>query len=222
MDKAKFGNFIADVRRDLGLTQQTLADQLHVTDKAVSKWERGLCYPDVTMLENLASALELTVGELMACRKDVPQTDMGPLLEIANESQKRQKKKTWLLAGLLALVSVMLAGLVVLCAAVNSSGSRYVSFVGKKTNEDGYFVYIEEGDRLLYLRCPVRQIYDTIRADKHQFYSIQYRWNRLTCEGTLEACKAEGKHDFFHPYGCPGKQLRHRKLTGSSVCAAGN
>ena len=214
MDKAKFGNFIAAVRRDLGLTQQTLADQLHVTDKAVSKWERGLCYPDVTMLENLASALELTVGELMACQKDVPQTDMGHLLEIANESQKRQKKKTWLLAGLLALVSVMLAGLVVLCAAVNSSGSRYVSFVGKKTNEDGYFVYIEESDRLLCLRCPDRQIYDTIRADKHQFYSIQYRWNRLTCEGTLEACKAEGKHDFFTPMDEQGSSFGIESLLG--------
>lgn len=221
MDKEIFGNFIATARRDLGMTQQALADQLHVTDKAVSKWERGLCFPDVTMLESLATALGLTVGELMACEKhrEEPihkETDMHSLLEIANESQKRQKKKTWLLAELLSLVSILLAGLIVLFAVVNSSDSRYVSFVGKKNNADEYFIYIEEGDRLLCLRCPDRQMYDTILADKYQFYSIQYRWNHLTYEGTLQACKAEGEREFFTPMDELGSSIGTESLLGIS------
>ena len=204
MDKEIFGNFIATARHDLGMTQQALANQLHVTDKAVSKWERGLCFPDVTMLESLAKALGLTVGELMACEKhrEEPlqkEADMHSLLEIASESQKRQKKRTWLLASMLGLVSILLVGLTVLFAVVNSSGSRYVSFAGKKANAEGYFVYVEEGDRLLCLRCPDRQMYDTIQADKHQFYSIQYRWNRLTYKGTLQTCRSEGEREFFTP-----------------------
>ena len=57
-----------DVYKIQGLTQRELAEALHLTDKAVSKWERGLSYPDVTVLEPLAERLHLTVGELMACR----------------------------------------------------------------------------------------------------------------------------------------------------------
>lgn len=50
MDKQTLGAFIAENRRRRHLTQQQLAQMLHVTDKAVSKWERGLSYPDVTLL----------------------------------------------------------------------------------------------------------------------------------------------------------------------------
>ena len=55
-------------RKAAGLTQKELAGRLHVTDKAVSKWERALSYPDVTLLEPLAEALDLGVEELVACR----------------------------------------------------------------------------------------------------------------------------------------------------------
>lgn len=66
MNKERLGDFIGSERKNLGLTQRDLAARLHVTDKAVSKWERGLSYPDVTLLEPLAAALDLTVEELMA------------------------------------------------------------------------------------------------------------------------------------------------------------
>ena len=69
MNKERLGDFIGSERKNLGLTQRDLAARLHVTDKAVSKWERGLSYPDVTLLEPLAAALDLTVEELMACRR---------------------------------------------------------------------------------------------------------------------------------------------------------
>lgn len=59
MDKQRFGDFIAQEREAAGLTQRELAGQLHVTDKAVSKRERALSYPDVTLLEPLAEALGL-------------------------------------------------------------------------------------------------------------------------------------------------------------------
>ena len=69
MNKERLGAFIGERRRELGLTQKDLAGRLHVTDKAVSKWERGLSYPDVTLLEPLAGALGLNMEELMACRR---------------------------------------------------------------------------------------------------------------------------------------------------------
>src|SRR5699024_5644651 len=65
MDAQKFGAFIAEMRKAHGLTQAALAAQLHVTDKAVSRWERGLGFPDINTMEPLAAALGVTVLELM-------------------------------------------------------------------------------------------------------------------------------------------------------------
>ena len=65
MDAKRMGDFIAARRKALGLTQLQLAEQLHVTDKAVSRWERGVGLPDVGSMEALAEALEVTLLELV-------------------------------------------------------------------------------------------------------------------------------------------------------------
>lgn len=66
MDNAKTGALIRELRREKGITQKQLADALHVTDKAVSKWERGICAPDLALLEPLAKALGCTILELIS------------------------------------------------------------------------------------------------------------------------------------------------------------
>lgn len=65
MDAKAFGLFLAETRKAEGLTQSALAERLHVTDKAVSRWERGLGFPDINTLEPLAEALGLTLSQLM-------------------------------------------------------------------------------------------------------------------------------------------------------------
>ena len=65
MDNNKIGKFIASLRKEKGLTQQELGDKLFVTDKAVSKWERGLSFPDITILEKLAFELNVDVSEIL-------------------------------------------------------------------------------------------------------------------------------------------------------------
>ena len=55
MDKERTGQLITELRKEKGLTQKQLADALNVTDKAVSKWERGLSFPDISMLEPIRS-----------------------------------------------------------------------------------------------------------------------------------------------------------------------
>ena len=71
MDASKFGKFISDQRKTLGMTQSDLGNMLMVTDKAVSKWERGLGFPDINTLEPLAEALQISVQELMRAEKNV-------------------------------------------------------------------------------------------------------------------------------------------------------
>ena len=65
MDKERFGAFIAEKRKALNMTQKELADRLMVSDKAVSKWERGLSFPDIMLIEPLAHILSVSLTELM-------------------------------------------------------------------------------------------------------------------------------------------------------------
>ena len=60
------GTFIKEQRMALGMTQQQLAEQLHITNKAISRWETGNAYPDISLLDDLAAALSVSVEEL--CR----------------------------------------------------------------------------------------------------------------------------------------------------------
>ena len=61
MDNQKLGIFITELRKEKGLTQAQLAQKLNVTDKAVSKWERGVGFPDIKLLEPLADVLDLSL-----------------------------------------------------------------------------------------------------------------------------------------------------------------
>lgn len=65
MDNQKTGKLIADIRKENGLTQKQLADQLHISDRTISKWERGAGFPDVALIEPLADALQISVAGLL-------------------------------------------------------------------------------------------------------------------------------------------------------------
>lgn len=70
MDAKELGLFIARLRKEKQITQAELAKRLKVTDKAVSRWERGLGFPDINTLEPLADALGISLTGLMTCTKD--------------------------------------------------------------------------------------------------------------------------------------------------------
>ena len=71
MDKDKFGKLICELRKDKGMTQQELGDKLHLTNKAISKWERGLSLPDICLLEKISDVLDITVMELLKGEKNI-------------------------------------------------------------------------------------------------------------------------------------------------------
>ena len=65
MDNITTGSCIKQLRKEKDMTQKQLADLLHITDRAVSKWERGVCAPDISLLEPLAEILEVSIVELI-------------------------------------------------------------------------------------------------------------------------------------------------------------
>ena len=70
MRKETFGNMVAALCKEKGMTQLELAEKMGVTDKAVSKWERDLSFPDVSSIPKLAEILEVSVDELMQVKTD--------------------------------------------------------------------------------------------------------------------------------------------------------
>ena len=70
MRRQTFGSMIAMLRKEKGLTQLELAEQMGVTDKAVSKWERDLSFPDVSALPRLAAIFDMSVDELLQAKAD--------------------------------------------------------------------------------------------------------------------------------------------------------
>jgi len=69
IDKDKFGAFVAQLRKEQGMTQKELAQRVFISDKAVSKWERGQSMPDITLLIPLSQTLGVTVTELLECQR---------------------------------------------------------------------------------------------------------------------------------------------------------
>lgn len=74
-----FGSLIAELRKKQNMTQQDLANKLNITGKAVSKWERGLSYPDITSISKIANILEVDPSRLIStCKKEDNPFQKGP------------------------------------------------------------------------------------------------------------------------------------------------
>lgn len=78
------GNLIAELRKEAGFTQKTLAEALHITDKAVSKWERGLSLPDVSLLPKLSLLLGADISLLLASNGKHPHDGWCGLIDLRN------------------------------------------------------------------------------------------------------------------------------------------
>lgn len=92
MDAAYTGKQIAQRRKTLGMTQKNLADRLNITDKAVSKWERGLNFPDLGLMEELAKALETTPAQLLGLEMQTRDEIVSSMAELS-EAQIAQTRQ---------------------------------------------------------------------------------------------------------------------------------
>ena len=89
MDATYTGNRILELRKEKGLSQKEFAEKLNVTDKAVSKWERGLNFPDLFVLEKIASEFNISLVALLGI-EDLSNEDAAKnLTEIAQEERTR-------------------------------------------------------------------------------------------------------------------------------------
>lgn len=99
MDAKKFGAFLQSRRKELGLTQSQLGERLGVTDKAISRWERGVGFPDISLLEPLAEALGVTIVELMRSERmkqeQITITEVETMMAQTIDLAAEQERTKW-------------------------------------------------------------------------------------------------------------------------------
>ena len=130
MDAKKLGQFIAQLRKEQNMTQADLAAKLQVTDKAVSKWERGVGLPDINSVEPLAEALGVTVLEIMRSERipeeSVPSVSVSEVItdafDMVNEQRKQERKSV----RYIAMVVLAVIALVFLADTIGWMGVAFV------------------------------------------------------------------------------------------------
>ena len=119
MDLIKIGKYIAEKRKGLGLTQRQVAEQLGMSDKSVSKWESGICLPDVSVYVELCEILGISINEFLAGEdikeENIIQKSEDNLIQVTKDSKSRQKYLKRIIAVLsaIALFAVIMIGMMI-------------------------------------------------------------------------------------------------------------
>ena len=135
MNQIKIGEFISSQRRKNNLTQAALAEKLGITDRAVSKWERGKGLPDVSLMLDLCEILGITVNELLNGEKismeNNNQKNEQLLLEMAKELEKKNKiiwSSMWVI--MTVSITALIAGLFITALLIPEGVWQLVAILG--------------------------------------------------------------------------------------------
>ena len=135
MDQIKIGKFIAACRKQVNLTQLQLADKLGITDKAISKWERGIAMPDTSIMLQLCGILGISVNELLSGEKinmeNNEQKNEQLLLDMAKELEKKTKTiwcSMW--AILIVSMTALFAGILLAAYLIPEGVWQLVTILG--------------------------------------------------------------------------------------------
>lgn len=113
MEQSKIGQFMKEMRTEKGLTQAVLAEQLHVSDKTVSKWENGKSMPEPSLMMTLCEILEISVSELLNGQRITPdeyhvKTEETMMKLVKETEQNKKNKYQGLVGGLLLFVILII------------------------------------------------------------------------------------------------------------------
>lgn len=116
MDYHKIGAFIANLRKEKNLTQKDLADILHVTDRAISKWERGKGCPDISLLDDLSKTLDVSILEILRGERidKKKQVENDELIYSMNYAEMNFKEKLKNIVDILSIAIVSFIALLLL------------------------------------------------------------------------------------------------------------
>ena len=145
MDYQKIGDLISKLRKEKGLTQKELADKLFITDRAVSKWERGLGCPDVSLLDDLSKILDISIIEILKGRRlDKDEIiENASIIESMNYSKENFKYKFRKYFNIFCILVILFIGLIIVINNIQSI--YYLNKTYKNTvNDQGLKELISE------------------------------------------------------------------------------
>lgn len=139
MDLVKIGKYIAGKRKALGMTQKQLAEKLNMSDKSVSKWERGICLPDVSVYMELCEILGISINEFLAGEdidaKNVEKKSEDNIIQVTKDSKKKQKNLKSILAVVTTFAVIMVLVLGVVFVHKVMQPKNYITAVDRTSAE---------------------------------------------------------------------------------------
>lgn len=200
MDLVKIGQYIADKRKEAGLTQRQLAEQLNMSDKSVSKWERGVCLPNVSVYKELCDILGISINEFLAgediSEENIVQKSEDTLMQVATDGDHRARLMKRIIAVLSVIVFVAAFALGHALYRYFTQPRNYIVPVGRdsaqmKTAEllagaDGAYLYrYVTGDRFGGLTVYVSEYHDGELVSKETLGWIGYDGTDSPSEGMI-------------------------------------
>ena len=154
MDLIKIGKYIAGKRKSLGMTQRQLAEKLGMSDKSVSKWERGVCLPDVSVYKELCSILGISLNEFLAgediAKENMIQKSETNIIEVIRDNINKQKCLK-VMRCILLVISICAVAVIGFIIYRLKKPQNYISPIAKDSIEmqtaellagpDGAFIY---------------------------------------------------------------------------------
>ena len=135
MNQIKIGRFIAECRKQKNLTQMQLSEKLGITDKAISKWERGIAMPDTSIMLELCEILGISVNELLSGEKismeNNNQKNEQLLLDMAKELEQKNKtvwKSMWVI--MIISMTALFAGIFIAAFLIPEGVWQLVTILG--------------------------------------------------------------------------------------------
>lgn len=203
MDTVKIGKYIAQKRKNLGLTQRDIAEQLGMSDKSVSKWERGVCLPDVSVYMELCRIIGISLNEFIA-GVDIEQVELQEkseqnILDVTKDGNYKKRR-----------LKAIIAVLVCICVAVTSlSGYLLWKRFHVETN------YIEPFDE----NSAEMRILKLVDAGPFVLYKLSTDKN-ISQATVMITCYEKGEKKYKHDvmtYGFKSDNVSDRANTVDSV-----
>ena len=166
MDLVKIGKYIAGKRKALGMTQKQLAEKLNMSDKSVSKWERGICLPDVSVYMELCEILGISINEFLAGEdidaENVEKKSEDNIIQVTKDSKKKQKNLKSILAVVttFAVIMVLVLGTVFVHKVMQPK--NYITAVDRTSAEMKTAELLSGADGAYLFNFYVKEEYKTL------------------------------------------------------------
>ena len=188
MDKQKIGDFIKKKRKEKKLTQKELAEKLEITDRAISKWERGISCPDISLLKDLCKILEIDINELLSGKelekvsKEESEDILVETVKTYTDIEKKKRIRLWVLTISIIIIDIIFIIMMFLIYnQVNNTNSITIDKIRGEQIVNKVLSLSEkkEYDKIANILDDTTYIYDKCNKDTYDYICLLKELNEL-------------------------------------------